>query len=83
MTQAQDLAVGLVDLHEVLLGPLLKPVQVSQNGIPCLRYVNRITQLSVIHKLAEGALDPTVNVIDEDVKNHWTSYKPLWDTVYH
>ena len=26
MTQAQDLAVGLVELHEVLLGPLLKPV---------------------------------------------------------
>ncbi|KAK4831400.1 hypothetical protein QYF61_017531 [Mycteria americana] len=68
LTQVQDLALGLVEAHEVHMGPLLKLVQVPVDGIPSLRCVNSTTQLGVICKLAEGALDPTVYVIDEDVK---------------
>ena len=41
-------------------------VCLSLDGIPPLRCVD--TQLVVIHKLDEGALNPTVDVIDEDVK---------------
>ncbi|KAK4830124.1 hypothetical protein QYF61_008551 [Mycteria americana] len=33
-TQVQDLALGLVELHEVLTGPLLKPVKILLDGIP-------------------------------------------------
>ena len=33
-TQVQDLALGLVDLQEVGMGPLLKPVQVPPYSIP-------------------------------------------------
>jgi len=33
-----------------------------------LRHVNNITQLGVICKLAEGALNPTVHVAYKDVK---------------
>ncbi|KAK4806804.1 hypothetical protein QYF61_005600 [Mycteria americana] len=65
LTQVQDLALGLVELHEVHMGPLLKPVK----GINC------ITQLGVICKLAEDALNPTVYVIDEDIK--YPSIKPI------
>ena len=36
LTHVQDLALGLVDLHEVRMGPLLKPVKVSLDGIPIL-----------------------------------------------
>ena len=61
----QDLALGLVDPHEVHTGPLLQLVQVSLDGIPSLRYVDRTTRLGVICKLAEGILNPTV--IDEDL----------------
>ena len=45
------------ELHEVRTGPLLKPVQVPLDGIPSLQRVDRITQLGVVGKLAEGAYD--------------------------
>ena len=53
--------------QEVLLGLLLKPIQVSLNGILSLRCVDPTTQLCVICNLAEGALCLTVDVIDENV----------------
>ena len=40
------------------------------DGIPSLGYVDCTTQLGVIHRLAEGALNLTVDDSDEDVKNH-------------
>ncbi|KAK4820335.1 hypothetical protein QYF61_024873 [Mycteria americana] len=67
-TQVQDLALGLVEPHEVHMGPLHQLVQVPLDGILSLRHVNCTTQLGVLCKLAEGALDPTVCVIDEDIK---------------
>ena len=41
----QDLALGLVELPEVLMGPPLKPVQVPLDGIPSLQRVDHTTQL--------------------------------------
>jgi len=55
--------------QEILLRPLLKPVWISVDGIPSLGYVDCTTQLGVIHRLAEGALNLTVDDSDEDVKN--------------
>ncbi|KAK4816335.1 hypothetical protein QYF61_015019, partial [Mycteria americana] len=66
--QVQDPALGLVEPHEVHMGPLLQLVQVPLDGMPSLRRVSHTTQPGVICKLAEGALDPTVCVIDEDIK---------------
>jgi len=63
----QDLALGLVELHEVHTGPPLKPVQVALDGITSLQSVDRTTQLGVISKLAEDALHPTVHVADMDI----------------
>ncbi|KAK4815374.1 hypothetical protein QYF61_001362 [Mycteria americana] len=76
----QDLALGLVEPHEVHMGPLLELVQVSPDGIPSLRHVNHTTQLGGVCKLAEGAINPTVYVTDEDVKLHWSQHRPLRDT---
>ena len=56
-THVQELALGLVEPHEVHTGPLLKLVQVPLDGILSLRHVDHTTQLSVICKLAGGALD--------------------------
>ncbi|KAK4827132.1 hypothetical protein QYF61_014526 [Mycteria americana] len=67
-TQVHDLAFGLVEPHEVHIGPLLKLVQVPLDGSPSLRHVNCTTQLGVICRLAEGALNHTVYVVDEDIK---------------
>ncbi|PKU28443.1 testosterone 17-beta-dehydrogenase 3-like [Limosa lapponica baueri] len=44
--------------------------QVPLDGIPSLRHANRTTQLDVICKLPEGALNPTVYVIDEDIEQY-------------
>ncbi|KAK4830182.1 hypothetical protein QYF61_008973 [Mycteria americana] len=83
LTQVQDPALGLVEPHEVPIGPLLQLVQVPLDGIPSLRGVNHTTQLGVICKLAEGALNPTVHVIDEGVKQYWSQYGSLRDTTCH
>jgi len=56
-TQMQDPSLGFVKLHEVHTGPLLKLVQVPLDGILSFWCVNCTTQLGVICKLAEGALD--------------------------
>ena len=60
LTHVQDLALGLVDLHEVRTGPPLKPVK---DGIPSLQCVNHTTQLGVVCRFAEGALDPTMSLM--------------------
>lgn len=67
LTQVQDLACGFVELHEVHLGPLLKPDWISLNGIPSVRHFYSIAQLDVICKPSEDVLDPTVSVTDEDI----------------
>jgi len=59
-THAQDLALGLVETHEVHMDPLLQLVQVPLEGILSFWCVNCTTQLGVICKLAEGVLDPAV-----------------------
>ncbi|GAB0180669.1 cAMP-dependent protein kinase inhibitor alpha [Grus japonensis] len=83
LTQVQNLALGLVEPHEVHMGLLLKLVQVPLDGILSLRHVNHTTQLGVICKLAESALNPTVHVTDEDIKQYWSQYRPLRDTTCH
>ncbi|PKU46486.1 hypothetical protein llap_3205 [Limosa lapponica baueri] len=85
MSQVQDLALGLVDLHEVCTGSPLKSVQVPLDGISSLWRVNSCvtTQLGVVSKLAEGALYPIVPVSTKDVKQHWSQYQPLRNTTHH
>lgn len=72
--QVEELALEFIELHEVLLSPLLKPVWVPLDGIPSLVCVDSTPQLSVISKLSEDAFDPTVNVIDEDSKDYQSQH---------
>lgn len=44
-------------------------LQVISNLV-ILWFCDRTMQLGVIHELVEGALDLTVNAIDEDIKEH-------------
>ena len=66
----QDLALGLIEPYEVHAGPLFKLLQDPLDAILSLRRVNCTTQLGVICKLAEGALNPAVYVIDENTKQN-------------
>ena len=63
LTHVQDLAHGLVEPHEVRTGPALKPVQVPLDDIPSLQRVDRTTQLGVICRFAEGALNPSSDLL--------------------
>ncbi|RMC07383.1 hypothetical protein DUI87_16848 [Hirundo rustica rustica] len=65
--QVQDLALGLVELHEVPMGSLLKFVQVPLDGIPFFCCVSCTVQLGVIRKLAEDAFNITVYSIQLSV----------------
>ena len=49
------------------MDPLLQPVQVPLDGFLSFQCMDCTAELGVIHKLAEGALNATVYVIDEDV----------------
>jgi len=82
-TQTQDLARGLVELHEICMGPPLKPFKVPLDGILSLQHVSRIPQLAVICKLTEGALNPTVHVANKDVKWHQSQHQPLRNATKH
>jgi len=79
----QDLALGLVEPHEVHTGPLLQLVQVPLDSILSIRHVKCTTQLGVICKLAQSSFYPTVYLTDEDIKQHWSQYKPLRDSTHH
>ncbi|GAB0179940.1 hypothetical protein GRJ2_000459300 [Grus japonensis] len=62
-THVQDPALGLVEPHEVHVGPLLKLVLALLDGILSLWCVDSTTQLGVVCKLAEGALDPMMSLM--------------------
>ncbi|KAK4830590.1 hypothetical protein QYF61_011825 [Mycteria americana] len=80
VAQVQDLALGLVKTHTVVLGPSIQPVQVPLQSLPTLQQINTPTQLGIICKLTEGALDPFVQIIDKDVKQNWPQHRALGNT---
>ncbi|KAK4832910.1 hypothetical protein QYF61_026553 [Mycteria americana] len=73
-----DPALGLVEPHEVQ-----QLVQVPLDDIPSFWRVSCTTQLGVVCKLAEGALSLAVNVIEDNIEQHWSQYGPLRDTTHH
>ncbi|KAK4810753.1 hypothetical protein QYF61_007727 [Mycteria americana] len=76
VAQVQDLALGLVKPHTIGLGPSIQPVQ----SLPPLKPINTPTQLGVICKLTEGALDPFIQIIDKDIKQNWPQHRALGNT---
>ena len=64
----QQLALSLTRCHEIPMDPLLELVQVPLDGIPSFRCVKGTTQLGVISKSAEGALDLLVYISNEDTE---------------
>ncbi|KAK4820903.1 hypothetical protein QYF61_008135 [Mycteria americana] len=80
VAQVQDLALGLVEPHTIDLSPSIQPVQVPLQSLPPLKQINTPTQLGVICKLTEGALDPFIQIIDKDVKQNWPQHRALGNT---
>ncbi|KAK4806753.1 hypothetical protein QYF61_005549 [Mycteria americana] len=59
------------------LGTLLAHIQAAVNKHP---QINTPTQLGVVCKLTEGALDPFVQIIDKDIKQNWPQHRALGNT---
>jgi len=49
--------------HVTGLGPSIQPVQIPLQNLPTLKKIDTPTQLGVNCKLAEGALDPLVQIV--------------------
>ncbi|KAK4828653.1 hypothetical protein QYF61_000301 [Mycteria americana] len=63
----------LQHLHVFLVvrGPKLNTVFES---LPTLQQINTPAQFAVVYKLTEGALNPLIQIIDEDIKQNWPQY---------
>ncbi len=64
--QMLDSTLALTEQHEFPLCPALQPVQISLNGSTAFWCVSQSSQLCIITKLAEGALNPFIQVIGGD-----------------
>ncbi|KAK4831480.1 hypothetical protein QYF61_017981 [Mycteria americana] len=80
VAQVHDPALSLVEPHTIGLSPLIQPVQIPLQSLPTLQQINTPTQLGVICKLTEGALDPLVQIIDTDIKQNWPQHRALGNT---
>jgi len=83
LTRVQHIALGLVDPSWVYLDPTFKLVKVPLDGIPSICCINCTTQLGVVFKFAEGALDPIIYVIDKDIKGYQSQDGLLGHTTHH
>ncbi|KAK4818982.1 LOW QUALITY PROTEIN: hypothetical protein QYF61_022649 [Mycteria americana] len=72
--QVQDLALLLVEVHEVPVSPFLQPVEVPLDGSMTLWCISHSSQFGVIRQLAEGTLCPIIHVTTEDAEQDWTQY---------
>jgi len=79
LTQAQDPALGLDELHGVGMGLLLKSVKVPLDGILSLKRINCTTQHGIICELAEGVFIPLSMSLTKTM-NSTGQYRPLRDT---
>lgn len=66
LAQMQDLVRGLVEPHTVHIGPAIKPVWVLLCSNLPLQHVNCTTQLGVVLKLVQVALNPIVHIANKD-----------------
>ena len=73
--KVQDPALGLVELHTIGLSPAIQHVQILLKG-------NTSSQLGVICKITEGALNPLIQVISKDIKQDQPQYQPLKNTTH-
>ena len=72
----QNLALRFFEPYQVHKSLPFEFINVPLRGIPSFCRINCITQLGVISKLSEGALNPIVHVIAEDVKEYQSQDRP-------
>ena len=58
----------------------MQPIQIPLWGLATLRQINTSSQLGVICKLTEGALNAPIQVINKDIKQDSPQHRPLGNT---
>ena len=74
MAKLQEPAVGLVELIPIGLSPAIKPVQIPLKGLPTPRQTDTSSQLGIICKHTEGALNTLIQVISKDIEQDRLHY---------
>ena len=74
MTKVHNLTLCLVKARVIDLSPAIKPVQITLYGLPTLRLIDTSSQLGVICKLIEGALNALIQIINKDIKQDGLQY---------
>ena len=80
MTTVQDLAFCLVEPHPIGLSPVIQSVQITPQSLLTPRQINTSSQLGVICKFTEGALNALIQVINKDIKQDRSQYQSLRKT---
>lgn len=68
MNQVQHLAFSLVECCITGCSPSMQPIQILLQSLPTLKQISGLTQLSVIWKLDEDALNSLTNVTDKVIE---------------
>jgi len=61
---------------------LIQSVQIPLQSLPTLQQIDTPAQLGVICKLAEGALNPLMQITDKVIKQDWPQYCALGNTTH-
>lgn len=79
--EVQDPALGLVEVHTIGFSQSIHPVQIPlgvinippslSRSLPILQHIGTPSQLGVICKLTEVALDPHIQTINKDIQQDW------------
>jgi len=68
VAKVQDPAFDFVEPHPIGFSSAIQPVQIPLQGLTTLRQINTSSQLGVICKLGEGALNALIQVINKDIE---------------
>lgn len=74
--QMQNEALALIELQEASVWPLFQFIKVLLNDSSLLQCFKCSTQFTIICKLSKSAFWPIVEVINENITQHLTHYRP-------
>ncbi|KAJ7395241.1 hypothetical protein BTVI_157115 [Pitangus sulphuratus] len=78
--KAHNPALGLVEPHAIGLSPSIQPVQVPVQRLSILQQIQTLTKLGIVHKFADGRLNPLIQIANKDTKQDYPQDSSLGDT---
>ena len=82
VTEMWDSALVLVKAHTIGLSLAMQPIQVPLKGLSTPRQIDTFSQLGVICKLIEGALNALIQATNEYIEQNRPQYHSLGSTTH-